>query len=161
MEMLLRPALPSTVEVVAPQARLRFEGAKRGALGDAVLHIAFFAVNVGGQPFVLAGVHAPAVEIEVVASARRTAVGAVEANDVIVLVFGPDAAGKAALSAVGQRVDIENDAAHFAQKFPANISEFVVLAVETVRCPGRSSAENRAAETPPKRTRLDSKGVFV
>jgi hypothetical protein len=57
---------------------------------------------------VRAGIHPPAVKMEVVVGARTTAVGAVEAHDVKVLVFYPNAAGEASFARLGQRLDIEH-----------------------------------------------------
>src|SRR5260370_25927529 len=63
-------------KVVAPQARLRSKGFESQALCPRVSHAALFAVDERREPLVLSGIHAPAIEIEVVAGLERAARGA-------------------------------------------------------------------------------------
>ena len=66
--------------------------------------------------------------MEVIAGLGRAGVGAIEADDVEVLVFDPDAAEEASLAGLGRRGDVKHQAADFAQEFAANVVELVVLA---------------------------------
>src|SRR5262249_12244875 len=56
----------------------------------------------------------------------------VEANDVEILIFDPDAARETALAGFRERRDVKNEAAHFTEKFAVNVIEFVVLLIEAV-----------------------------
>ena len=62
----------------------------------------------------------------------RGGIGAVEADNVVVLIFHPDAADKAAIPRALLGLYIDDDAAHFAQKFAAHEGEVVVLALEVL-----------------------------
>ena len=62
----------------------------------------------------------------------RGRIGSVQADDVEILILDPDAAQEAALAGLLLGGDIENDAAHVAQKFAVNVFEVVVRAVEVV-----------------------------
>ena len=57
-------------------------------------------------------------------------VGAVEAHDVVILVFDPDPAQEAALAGVLLGGDVQDNATHLAQEFAAHESEVVVLALK-------------------------------
>ena len=60
-------------------------------------------------------IFAPAIEVEVVGVvvvAIATGIGAVEANDVAVLILNPDAAGEAAVAGTRLRMDIKDQRAH-------------------------------------------------
>ena len=57
-------------------------------------------------------------------------VSAVEADDVVVLVFDPDAAEEPALASVFLGRDVDDDAAHFAEELAADESEIVILALK-------------------------------
>ena len=116
-------------EVVAPQAGLRLEHQR---LGQSVVDVALFAVDESRQPLIGAGVHAPAIEMEVIAGLGRAGVSAIEADHMEILVLDPDAAQEASLAGMGLRSDIEHQAADFTQKFAANVVELVVLLTETI-----------------------------
>src|ERR1700693_2698680 len=121
------------IQVVTPQPRLRLEGLEGGMFSISILHVAFFAIYKGRQPFVFSGVGAPAVKVKIKTAGRRSRIGAVEAHDVVVLVFHPDAPRETTLSRARQRINVKNHAAYFAQKFLAGICELVVLTVKSVR----------------------------
>src|SRR5882672_6151958 len=61
------------------------------------------------------------------------AVGAIEAHDVVVLIFNPDAPQEAALAGLFLRSYVEHQATHFAEKLAPYVVELVVLFVEAVR----------------------------
>src|SRR5579883_11538 len=117
------------VQVVAPEAGL---GLEIELLGNGVVQILFLRVDEGRQP--QAGLHvgAPAIEVEIPACVAVAGVGAVEANDVEVLIFHPDAAEEAAAVVLFERGHVENEAANFAQEFAANVVELIVRTVEAV-----------------------------
>src|SRR5258708_40152428 len=73
-----------------------------------------------------------AVEVKMPAGVPAAAVGAVKPDDVVILIFGPDAAQEAALAGLLLRRDVEHQAAHFAEKFAAHVIELVVLLVEAI-----------------------------
>src|SRR5260370_23970764 len=75
----------NVAKVVAPQARLRSKGLESQALCPRVSHAALFAVDERREPLVLSGIHAPAIEIEVVAGQRRAAAGAPETHPLEIL----------------------------------------------------------------------------
>src|SRR5260370_6234306 len=103
-------------KAVAPQARLRSKGFESQALCPRVSHAALFAVDERREPLVLSGIHAPAIEIEVVAGQGRAAVGAVEAHDVEILFLHPNAPDEAAFARLGQWIDVKDQATHLAHK---------------------------------------------
>ncbi len=70
------------------------------------------------------------MEEERVARPRR--VRAVEPNDVVVLVFDPNAAQEAAVARALLGGHVEHQAAHVAQEFAAHVAEVIVLAIEVV-----------------------------
>ncbi len=78
--------LVAFLQVVAPDAGLRLEG-------HLVLHasaeVAFFAVNVGGNPVARNQVQAPAIHVEEERILRRRSVGAIQADNVVVLDLPP------------------------------------------------------------------------
>src|SRR5262249_25273355 len=121
--------LRGVAEVVAPEARLRFE---IELLAQRVVKVFFFAVNKSREPHTGLNVGAPAIEIEIPAGVAAAAVRAVEANDVEILVFDPDAACEASLAGFWKRGDVEHKAAHFTKKFTVNVVELVVLLIEAV-----------------------------
>src|ERR1700739_2874570 len=115
--------------VIAPQARLRLEVQ---FLGQRIVQIVFLAVHEGRYPHTWLDVRAPAVEMEIPAGMPAAAVGAVEADYVVILVFHPDAPEEAAFSGPFLWRYVKNQAAHFAEKLPAHIVELVMLLVEAV-----------------------------
>ena len=68
--------------------------------------------------------------MEEVRVTRARLVGAVETDDVVVLIFDPDAADEAGLAGVLLGRDGEDQAAHVAQKFAVRVAEVVMLAVK-------------------------------
>ena len=86
-------SLPVVLQVVAPDAGLRFECEFVFRAGA---EVAFFAVDVGRHPVAGNQVEAPAIHVEEVGVARGRSVGAVQADDVEILIFDPDAAQEAA-----------------------------------------------------------------
>src|SRR5580692_3445920 len=117
-------------DVVAPQPRLRLEVQ---LLTHRVVQIALLAIDKGRHPNARLHVRAPAVEVEVPARVPAAAIRAVEAHDVVILIFHPDASQEAALSRLFLRRDVEDQAAHFSQKFALYVVKLVVLLVESVR----------------------------
>src|SRR5271157_308878 len=57
-------------------------------------------------------------------------VGSVEADDVEILIFDPDAAEEAALARVLFGSDVDHDAAHFAEKLAAHKREVIIAALK-------------------------------
>src|SRR5713226_6277682 len=123
---------PDVAKVVAPQARLRLEGPESQALRLRISHAAFFAVDVGREPLVLSGIHAPAIEIEVVARQGRAAVSAVETHDVVILILHPDAADETSFAGLRQWIDVKDQTTNLTQKLAPEILDLVMLAVEPV-----------------------------
>src|SRR5258708_1308065 len=116
-------------EVVAPQPRLRFEVQ---LLGQGIVQISFLAIHEGWHPLARLNIGAPAVEIEIPAGVPAAAVAAVKAHNVEILIFDPDAPKEPALAGLLLRRDVEHQAAHFAEEFPAHVIELVVLLVEAI-----------------------------
>src|SRR5712692_11094072 len=123
---------PNVAKVVAPQARLRSEGLVSQAFCLRVSEVAFFAVDEGREPLVLSGIHAPTVEIEVVARQGRAAVGAVETHDVVILILHPDAPDESSFARLRQWIDVTDQTTNLTQKLAPEIFELVMLAVEAV-----------------------------
>ncbi len=92
--------------------------------------VGFFAVDERREPNILAGVRAPAVKIEVVGGLGLAAVAAVEAHDVIILVFYPNPTDKAPFVALRYRVDVENQTANLPKELASDVIKIVMLAVE-------------------------------
>ena len=70
--------------------------------------------------------------MEEVGVSRTRGISAVQAYDVEILVFHPDAAQEAALAGIFLGGDVEDDAAHVALKFAMNIFELVMSAVKVL-----------------------------
>ena len=99
---------PNVAKVIAPKARLRPEGPESHVSCFRVSDAAFFAVDEGRKPLVLAGIRPPAVEIEIIAGQRRTAVGAVKAHDVEILILHPDSPDETSFARLGQRIYVKH-----------------------------------------------------
>src|SRR5271168_5167553 len=123
--------LVALLEVVAPDAGLGLEG-------QLVLHtraeVAFFAVNVGGNPVTGNQVQTPAIHVEEVGIPRRRSIGSVEPDDVEVLVFDPDTTEEAASLAGALGVllgcDVKYETTDVAEKFAADVMKLIVRAVK-------------------------------
>src|ERR1700732_254774 len=96
------------------------------------MQLAFFAVNEGGQPKIRLHVGAPAIKVKIPTGMATAAVRAIEAHHVVILILNPDASEEAALAGFFTRGYVENQAAHFAQEFAADVIEFIVLFIEAV-----------------------------
>src|SRR5215471_9708670 len=116
--------------MVAPETSLPAEGLVGEALGTGITRIALLGVDEGGKPQVGSGVGPPALEIEIGADVGRMTVGTIEAHDVVILIFHPDASGEATFAALAQRSNVKYQTANLAQKFPVNVLELVMLTVE-------------------------------
>ena len=101
--------LLGAADVVAPQARLRFE---RQLPRDGVFDLPLFAVNESGQPLMRAGHYAPAIEVEVEIRARSSAVSSVEADDMEVLILHPDSSHEAAFAGTCRGRYVKHQAAN-------------------------------------------------
>ena len=101
-------------------------------LGNGVVHVAFLAVNERRQPHTGLHVGAPTVKVEVPAGMPAATVSAIEPNDVVVLIFDPDAPQEAALAGLFHRRNVENQAAHFTKKLAPHVIELIVVLVEAV-----------------------------
>src|SRR6185437_645501 len=100
------------LEVIAPQARLRFEA---HVIAEKILQVGFLAENERGQPKSGLKIRTPAVEMQIKAvESRDRCIDAVETDDCEVLIFGPYAALKAASAGLGEGREIKNEATHFA-----------------------------------------------
>ena len=122
--------LAGVTDVVAPQPGLRFEVQ---FLGQRVVQISFLAVHERRHPLARLHIGAPAVEVEVPAGVPAATVSAVKSNNVVVLIFDPDAAKEPALAGLILRRHVEHQATHFAEEFAAHVIELVVLLVEAIR----------------------------
>src|ERR1700674_5388227 len=71
--------------------------------------------------------------MDVVTRMAAAGVTTVEAHDVKILVFDPDAPQEASHTELFLRRDVEHQAAHFAEEFAAHVIELVVLLVEAIR----------------------------
>src|SRR5208283_6230765 len=89
-------------------------------------------VDESGQPETRLHIGAPAIEMEVPAGVAVPVVRAIEANDVEILIFHPDASHEAPLVILLGRRHVKYEAAYFAEKFAANIIKLIVLLVEAV-----------------------------
>src|SRR5205823_12895185 len=85
----LRKFLVTTevLKVITPKTRL---GLETQTAGHSIVKIGFFAINVGRQPEARPQIEAPTVKVQIVAVARCRAIRAVEADNVVILVFYPD-----------------------------------------------------------------------
>src|SRR4029077_13958256 len=96
----------------------------------ASLQVRFFAVDVRRQPGSGAHVEAPTVEVEVSSHLGLREVGAVEADDIVILVFDPDTPLKAPRRGLRFGLDINHETANFAEELPAHKREVVILLLE-------------------------------
>src|SRR6202030_1817709 len=96
------------------------------------IHLAFFAINEGGQPEIWLDVGAPAIKVKIPTGVAASTVSAIEAHHVVILILHPDASEEAAFAGLVTRSYVEHQAAHFAEKFAAHIIKFVVLFIEAV-----------------------------
>ena len=83
------------LEIVSPNARL---GLERGLILHAGAEVAFFAVDVSRNPVARNQVQAPAIHVEEERVPRGGRVRAVKADDIVILVFNPDAAEETPLA---------------------------------------------------------------
>src|SRR5882757_7752994 len=157
--------LPGMAYVVSPQARLRFEVQ---FLGQRVVQIFLFAVNEGRQPQAWLRVGAPAVEVEIPTGVSSSSVSAVETHNVEILIFHPNASEEPAFARFGFRSNVENQATHFAQEFPAHVIELIVLSVEAIRVDEnhlqeavRQVLHGEGEEVPDTRENLFALGVGI
>ena len=117
------------LQVVSPQAGLRLECDLVLCAGSKVT---FFAVDIGRYPISRYQVQPPAIHVEVVAVARRVSIGSVQADDVEVLIFYPDAAQEAASSGVFFRCYVKYQRADVARELAPDVAEIIVRPVEIV-----------------------------
>src|ERR1019366_8398030 len=115
------------LEAVAPEVGLSLEA-------NLLLSVAGRLFNVDGdrQPDAGLHVHAPAVEVEVVAGIvfrLGPGVGAVEADNVAVLIFNPNATVEAA-HAGNLGMHVEHPSADRSEEFAAHVAEYIVLLIE-------------------------------
>ncbi len=96
-------------------------------LGEAGLEIRCFGVDVGREPGARTHVQTPAIEVEKEVYLRLRIIRAVEANDVVVLIFHPDAAFEASDFLIFFGLNIDHQAANFTQELTADEVEVVVL----------------------------------
>src|SRR5215471_21656566 len=99
-------------------------------LPEAIFQVRLFGVNVSGKPHSRSHVQTPAVEVQIQAGARLRIISAVEADDVVVLVFDPDASFETSSTGVFPGRYIDDDAAHLTQKFATHECKVVILALE-------------------------------
>src|SRR5208282_2943010 len=116
------------LQVVAPEPRLRLV-IKR--LTQAIFEDGLLGINQRRQPDSAgAEVLTPTVKVQVITGSRMRIVRAVKADDVVALVFDPDAAEEAALAGVFLGGNVDDDAAHLAEKLAADEREVVILALK-------------------------------
>src|ERR1700726_949802 len=118
-------AAAEILQVVAPEPRLRLV-MKR--LTDTVFEIGLLGIDKRRQPDAGAEVLAPAVKVQVITGSWMRIVSAVEADDVVVLIFDPDAAEEPAFAGVFLGGNVPDDAAYFAEELAADKSELVLPA---------------------------------
>ena len=70
--------------------------------------------------------------MKIPAGVPGAAVGAVKADNVVVLIFDPHAAKEPAFAGLLLRRDVEHQSAHFAEEFAAHIIELLVLLIEAI-----------------------------
>ncbi len=117
------------LEGVAPEVSLGLE--PDGLLAFHAL--GFFDIDGHRQPDAGLHVHAPAVEVEVVFRGILVGgrgKGAVEANDVGILILDPDTAIEPP-HARNLGVNVENPGAHRTQELPPHVAEYVMLLVKS------------------------------
>src|SRR6516164_11351556 len=116
-------------DVIAPDSRLPLEA--QLTVAQEVSIVGLLDVDIGGQPEPRAHVFAPAVEVEEDIGSGRRRVRSVKTDNVVVLVFHPDAADKAS-GKLWFCLDVEDKATHVAQEFTADVSEIIVPAIEAL-----------------------------
>src|SRR5437667_10589425 len=152
------------LQVVTPKASLRPEAKVRPA---AVSEGGCFAIHVNRQAEGGLEVFPPTVKVKYEACLR--AERPIEADDVVVAVFNPDASlEEPPFFDVRTRPQIKDQAAHLAQKLPANELELVVLAIEAadIEKNGRRKEaglklEGKEASQWPARKRLAQGSAFL
>src|SRR6202040_4282597 len=77
-------------------------------------------------------VQAPAIHVKEVSVAGSRLIGAPEAHDIVILVFYPNSAMKAAIAGPLLGGDLEDYTADFTQELAAGVLEIVGLAIELV-----------------------------
>ena len=120
-------AAAEILQVIAPEPRLRLVMER---LTDTVFEIGLLGINKRRQPHAGAKVLPPAVKVQIITGSRMRIVSAVEANDVVVLIFDPDAAEEPALAGVFLGGDVHDDAAYFPKELAADESVIVIPALE-------------------------------
>ena len=115
------------LQVVSPYAGLRLECI---LVFHPSAEVAFFAVDVGGNPVSRNQIQAPAIHMEEERIPRRRSIRSVQAHNVVILILDPDPAQESSLAGILLRSDVEHEAAHIAEKFAANVVELVVIAVK-------------------------------
>src|ERR1700733_14779429 len=99
-----------------------------------IFEVRFLAENVSGQPEAGLNVQTPTVKVKIksVDSSDR-GIHTVKSHNCETLILGPNATLEPAFARLGQRGQVEDHAANFAQEFATNVVELVVLAIEAVR----------------------------
>src|SRR5260370_25101478 len=120
-------AAAEILQVVAPKPRLRVVMQR---LTNTVFEIGLLGIDKRRQPDARAEVLPPAVKVQVIAGSRMRIVSAIEADDVVVLIFDPDAAEEPALASVFLGGNIHDNAAYFAEELAADESEVVIPALK-------------------------------
>src|SRR5215831_4403254 len=94
-----------------------------------VAEIRLFRINISRQPHIGTDVFAPAIKVEIHLRHAGRTVGAVETDNVILVILNPNAAfERSAASLLGH--NIKNQAADGAQEFTTDIFEVVRVPVE-------------------------------
>src|SRR5205085_8895129 len=121
--------LAGVLQVVAPDTALCLEC---HFVLRSKAEVAFFAVDVSRYPVSRDQVQTPAIHMEEVSITRAWSIGAVQADNVEVLVFDPDASQKASVPSAFLWRDIEHQRANITQKLSPRIAKLIVRLVKVV-----------------------------
>src|SRR4029077_1857581 len=115
--------------VITPDPGLGLEG---HLVFRAFAEIAFLAVNVSRYPVARDQVQAPAIHVKEVSAAETRFISAIEAHNVVILVFYPNLAVKAAIACALFGGDLEDYTADITQELAAHVLEVISLAIKVV-----------------------------
>src|SRR5215471_9073624 len=91
--------------------------------------IGLFCIDVCWQPHIGADILSPAIEVEVHLRQAGGAVGAIETDNVVILILNPDAPFECPVACLF-RLNVENKTADRTQEFTPDIFEIVIVPVE-------------------------------
>src|SRR5438552_4865356 len=116
------------LQIITPQTCLRFEAQ---AVRHSIMQIGFFAVNVGRQPEARPQIQSPTIKVQIITVMRSRAIGSVEADNIVMLVFYPNSPNETAAGMLF-RLDVDYQATDLSQEFSSDKVKVVVLALKVV-----------------------------